>query len=920
MQSLYWAVQTTTTIGYGDISPPEGFRWFLLFYLAISTYAVGSALGKLRELSTKLESMRLLYAWQQQEASHAMLTDFSGKPDDVGQVDEENIEGAKEIDQYEFTIASLVLMGKISSKDIRPIMEKFKKLTKSKPNKITAADVSGPVKQQVPGDVKQRRNQSIQSESNDLDVSDRTALNVGKSIVRAFREEVLNTGSIKKVKSEKESPSGDESNHSHFRVPDNTYGFALDDSKFQRKQLAKFFDLIGLPLNRFSIAGNGQDEIMGFEDYVVNFVEQRKNNFFLLIVDENLDVRHGTNHETISGSTLVENIRLRLTHEAEKRVLALIRSVNDSATDIAVFSLRAHGFLSKAPIKRDRVNKELAPLWLKRFPSSEFGDLGGNSDTEKLSETTDDVELLPYIIAPQLVSISNLFKQNTHESDPGAIYEKLYNLKQDVLALKNDISIMSIVGVINIMMQNPRSEYVTDRWFYLFARINGAIIASMRKKFRVPKNTIGIALDDSRAQRNFIVKFFEFIGIPPDQCIAFGDGRDEIMGFEDYVVKFIETHKQSFIFLIVDEHLNAVRKLSTNESISGSTVVKNIRKRLSQEEERRLIALIRSQKDSPSDIATYSTCAHGLLPDITLANAKESLASLWLKRFPPSDFAVSPGYELKNQNYESSRNLVVSSQDLAQKIVDIDTLFKSNIDNNFDLIKQVISDLKKELLVFKFDESILPIIGMINVIMCEDHLEFVEDCWSDLRLRVDSAIDVWDSDSDASLSPDNPTSILSLTTGLNPSRRVALASYRSTCRGIVDRPFSKSIISFNSAQQADSFRLSMNRDSSGSYRSEISDKPLNQHHSSQGNFSVPESRPFASSFVSTASSRGTLESCPEDKPLALTLSQAVSSTAFTSSTFFSEEDSFNPSAEPSNAEDVVNFISNDALDGNGKKT
>jgi len=241
MQSLYWAVQTTTTIGYGDISPPEGFRWFLLFYLAISTYAVGSALGKLRELSTKLESMRLLYAWQQQEASHAMLTDFSGKPDDVGQVDEENIEGAKEIDQYEFTIASLVLMGKISSKDIRPIMEKFKKLTKSKPNKITAADVSGPVKQQVPGDVKQRRNQSIQSESNDLDVSDRTALNVGKSIVRAFREEVLNTGSIKKVKSEKESPSGDESNHSHFRVPDNTYGFALDDSKFQRKQLAKFF-------------------------------------------------------------------------------------------------------------------------------------------------------------------------------------------------------------------------------------------------------------------------------------------------------------------------------------------------------------------------------------------------------------------------------------------------------------------------------------------------------------------------------------------------------------------------------------------------------------------------------------------------------------------------------------------------------
>ncbi len=800
-------------------------------------------------------------------------------------------------------------------------MKKFKKLTKSKPNKITAADVAGPAKQRVSGDAKQHRKQNVESESNDLDVSDRTALNVGKSIVRAFREEVLSTGSVKKAKSEKESHNGEESNHSHFRVPPNTYGIALDDSKFQRKQLAKFFDLIGLPLDRFSIAGNGQDEIIGFEDYVVNFVERRKNDFVLLIVDENLDVRHGTKNETISGSTLVENIRLRLTHEAEKRVLALIRSVNDSATDIAVFCLRAHGFLPKAPIKRDKVNKDLAPLWFKRFPSSEFGDLGGDSETSPMTEVTDDIELLPYKIAPQLVSISDLFKQNTHESNPGAVYEKLYNLKQDVLALKNDISIMSIVGIINVMMQNPRSEYVTDRWFYLYARINGAIIASLRKKFRVPKNTIGIALDDSRTQRDFIVKFFEFIGVPSDQCTAVGDGRDEIMGFEDYVVKFIETHKQSFIFLIVDEHLNAVKKLSTKETISGAVVVKNIRKRLSQEEERRLIALIRSPNNSPSDIAIYSSCAHGLLPDIKLDSAKESIASLWLKRFPPSDFAVSPGYEIKTkQKYESCRNLVVSSQDLAQKIVDIDSLFKSKIDNNFDLIKQLIIDLKKELLIFKFDESMLPIVGMLNVILSEDHVEFVEDSWSELRLRIDSAIDVEDSDSDESSSPDKTTTILSLTTGLNPSRRVALANYRSTCRGIVDRPFSKSIVSLNSSQQLDSFRLSMNQDDSESSRAVISAKSPDQRDSPKGKNSVAEPRPFASSFVSTASSRGTLESCPEDEPLSLTLNQVVSSTVHNSSTLFFDQDQSNVPPKPSNAEVVMDFTAEDLLSKNGRET
>ena len=36
-------------------------------------------------------------------------------------------------------------MGKITSEDVRPILEKFKRLTGAKSNKITSADVSGPI-------------------------------------------------------------------------------------------------------------------------------------------------------------------------------------------------------------------------------------------------------------------------------------------------------------------------------------------------------------------------------------------------------------------------------------------------------------------------------------------------------------------------------------------------------------------------------------------------------------------------------------------------------------------------------------------------------------------------------------------------------------------------------------------------------
>lgn len=60
----------------------------------------------------------------------------------------------------------------------------------------------------------------------------------------------------------------------------------------------------------------------------------------LYLVDENLDiVDEATNrHDTISGSQCVENIRRRLSPEIERRMFALIRSANDSSSDIAIYS------------------------------------------------------------------------------------------------------------------------------------------------------------------------------------------------------------------------------------------------------------------------------------------------------------------------------------------------------------------------------------------------------------------------------------------------------------------------------------------------------------------------------------------------------------------------------------------------------
>ena len=85
---------------------------------------------------------------------------------------------------------------------------------------------------------------------------------------------------------------------------------------------------------------------MGFEDYVVKFMEDH-DGYVFLIVDENLDVVDiSSKPETISGSLYVENIRRRISINDERRMFALVRIANNLSSDIAIYNGRAHGFPS----------------------------------------------------------------------------------------------------------------------------------------------------------------------------------------------------------------------------------------------------------------------------------------------------------------------------------------------------------------------------------------------------------------------------------------------------------------------------------------------------------------------------------------------------------------------------------------------
>lgn len=119
MTSLYWAVQTTTTIGYGDVVTPYSLRWFQIFYLILSTYFVGQTLGQLASLKLELQDVRTITAWKRRELSKGLIDELQPEEHD------------DKVDQYEFVVASLVQLNKLTYEDIQPIMNKYRELCNS---------------------------------------------------------------------------------------------------------------------------------------------------------------------------------------------------------------------------------------------------------------------------------------------------------------------------------------------------------------------------------------------------------------------------------------------------------------------------------------------------------------------------------------------------------------------------------------------------------------------------------------------------------------------------------------------------------------------------------------------------------------------------------------------------------------------
>ncbi|KAI2495337.1 Histidine ATPase [Fragilaria crotonensis] len=224
--------------------------------------------------------------------------------------------------------------------------------------------------------------------------------------------------------------------------------------------------LIGIDKSRQVILGATMEEIHGFGDAVQKLLRQNPRDKFLLIVDENLDiVDGGTRHETVSGSIATQNLLSQLDNNTKSRVLALIRSANDSDMDIQVYRKRAHGHLRKEPLKKTGNLELIKPWWIERFASNHDQDMDDSSGNNTLDfAVADDVR--------ESLGVINALSAVASEARWQAIREKLHALKGDLKATIPMGIIGKVVTQIDQLMASDRlPRDFSNKWIRLQGEI-----------------------------------------------------------------------------------------------------------------------------------------------------------------------------------------------------------------------------------------------------------------------------------------------------------------------------------------------------------------------------------------------------------------------------------------------------------------
>ena len=260
------------------------------------------------------------------------------------------------------------------------------------------------------------------------------------------------------------------------RLPPCTWGIVIDDSGIQRKLMDRFLKIAGIEKDRRIILGKNSDEIYNFSDTVFHILKTNPDDKVLLIADENLDVVDGAaKQSTVSGSLSVQKILKTLDPQDEQRVLALVRSANDSSSELSTYLSRAHGYLLKAPIDKDGVLGAIKPWWIQRFTASddqckgqfdEFNSSNSSYESDGYDPFHDIISLIEVIDALTKVGTLKSLRNRWR-----SIQEKLLALKGDlkstVSSTEGDEGLNAVIARIDGLRMGEFPKDLREKWMSL---------------------------------------------------------------------------------------------------------------------------------------------------------------------------------------------------------------------------------------------------------------------------------------------------------------------------------------------------------------------------------------------------------------------------------------------------------------------
>jgi len=150
-----------------------------------------------------------------------------------------------------------------------------------------------------------------------------------------------------------------------------------------------------------------------------------------------------------------------------------------------------------------------------------------------------------------------------------------------------------------------------------------------------------LGVDDCEFQRFVLQRLLRDTGAPTDQVAVYGETAEELRNVAGTLVHLVRSLPGRLILAVIDENLDLP---DSSAAVSGSHAIHQARQRLAPADEARLLGLVRSANDSPSDQALYASRAHGFLSKSPgPAAGHTAIIRAWVARFGTGALRKSGG-------------------------------------------------------------------------------------------------------------------------------------------------------------------------------------------------------------------------------------------------------------------------------------